>query len=93
MSLHLVLHGLAVKKHADALAIAEFAGIAPDAAAKFLAHAVARGRAVEAQGKFMLAPLARVALAGEYSREYAALRRMLHDRDAQRAGSTQVLFD
>jgi len=74
MSLHLVLHGLAVKKHADAVAIAEFAGIAADAAAKFLAHAVARGRAVEAQGKFMLAPLARVALAGEYSREYAALR-------------------
>jgi len=74
MGLHLVLHGLAVKKHADAAAIAEFAGIAPDAAAKFLADAVARGRAVETQGKFMLAPLARVALAGEYSREYAALR-------------------
>jgi len=74
MNLHLVLHGLAVKKHADAAAIAEFAGIAPNAAAKLLADAVARGRVIEAQGKFMLAPLARVSLLGEYSREYAALR-------------------
>jgi len=74
MSLHLVLHGLAVKKHAELVAIAEFAGITPAATAKLLADAVARGRVLEAQGRFMLAPLTRVSLMGEYSREYDALR-------------------
>jgi hypothetical protein len=74
VSLHLVLHGLAVKKHADTAAIAEFAGIDPQVAATLLAEGVARGRVLEAQGKFMLVPLARVSLANDYSREYRALR-------------------
>jgi hypothetical protein len=74
MSRHLVLHALAVKKHADAAAVAEFAGIGTDAAENLLADAVARGRVVEAQGKFTLASLARVSLAAEYSREYGVLR-------------------
>jgi hypothetical protein len=74
MTLHLILHGLAVKKHADAGAIAEFVGVAPEVAANLLADAVAHGRVIEAQGKYMLAPLTRVSLAGEYSREYGALR-------------------
>lgn len=74
MSLHLVLHALAVKKHADTAALAEFAGLELDEVSRLLADAVASGRAVAAQGKYALAPLARTALEGQYSREYTALR-------------------
>jgi hypothetical protein len=39
-----------------------------------LADVARSGRLIEAQGKYALAPLARVALDGQYSREYADLR-------------------
>jgi hypothetical protein len=74
MSQHLVLHGVAVKKHADARAIAEFAGLSGETTAKLLADCVKSGRVVEAQGKYLLAPLARVALEGQYAAQYASLR-------------------
>ena len=74
MSRHLVLHAIAVKKHADAGAIAELLGLPAADVGRLLADAVRSGRAIEAQGKHALAPLARVALDGQYSREYAALR-------------------
>jgi hypothetical protein len=74
MSKHLVLHGLAVKKHADARAIADFAGLSHGAVAQRLADFVKGGRVVEARGKYLLAPLARVVLEGQYVVEYAALR-------------------
>lgn len=74
MSVHLVLHAIAVKKHADAAAIADFLAMPAEDTGRLLAEAVRGGRAVEAQGKYALAPLARVALDGQYAREYAALR-------------------
>lgn len=74
MSLHLVMHGLAVKKHADARALAEFTCLPEAAVAGLLADGVKSGRIVEAQGKYLLAPLARVALDGQYGTTCASLR-------------------
>lgn len=71
---HLVLHGLAIKKLAAPEAIAELIGASPDAVAAQLAEAVASGRAIAIDGKFMLSPLAQIALEGDYSLHYAALR-------------------
>lgn len=72
--MHLVLHGLAIKKHAAAEAIAGTVGLDEPRVTALLREAVERGRVVEAHGRFTLAPLARAALAGEYSRHYAAVR-------------------
>lgn len=74
MSQHLVLHGVAVKKHADTRAIVEFTGLPESTVVKLLADGVKSGRIVEAQGKFLLAPLARVALDGQYGSTCASLR-------------------
>ncbi len=74
MSLHLILHALAVKKHVDAAVISDFTGLPVTDVSRVLAGAVARGRVIEAQRKFLLAPLARVALEGQYSREYGGPR-------------------
>ena len=74
MSLHLVLHALAVKKHADAPVLAEFTGLSQADVARLLGEAAASGRVVAAQGKYVLAPLARLALDGQYAREYANVR-------------------
>ncbi|WP_257547069.1 hypothetical protein [Sphingopyxis sp. DBS4] len=74
MTMHLVLHGLAIKKHADAGDIAGLIGMPVDAAARQLEEAAASGRAVEANGKYLLSPLARIALESDYSRQYADAR-------------------
>ena len=67
----LVLHGLAIKKHAGAEAVAGLIGVDAAKVTALLAQAVAEGRAVESGGAFMLTPLARMALEGEYSRAFA----------------------
>ena len=72
---HLVLHGLAIKKHADAAAVAKLVGLSSERVRAALADAVKRGRAAEAQGRYLLAPMARMALDGEYSKFYDGLRR------------------
>jgi hypothetical protein len=72
--MHLVLHGLAIKKHAGADAVAKLVGLTTERAQAALADAVKRGRAVEAQGRYVLSPTARMALDGEYSKYYGALR-------------------
>jgi hypothetical protein len=74
MSMHLVLHALAVKKHADVPALAEFTGLSSSEVDRLLAGAAGSGRVVAAQGKYVLTPLARLALDGQYAREYANLR-------------------
>ena len=68
---HLVLHGLAIKKYAGAAAVAGIAGLDPELTERLLNEAVARGKAVRAKDGYTLAPLARTALDGEYSRVYA----------------------
>jgi hypothetical protein len=74
VSLHLVLHALAVKKHTDAPVLAEFTGLSQADVARLLGEAAGSGRVVAAQGKYVLAPLARLALDGQYAREYANVR-------------------
>ena len=71
---HLVLHGLAVKKHAGAMAIADWIGLAPAAVATQLEQAVSGGRAAAAGGRFLLTPAGRLIVEAQYSRHYAAVR-------------------
>lgn len=71
---HLVMHGLAIKKHASPEAIAEILGIEVDDVRQVLGSLVTSGRAVSAQERYMLTPVARMALDSEYSRFYADLR-------------------
>lgn len=73
--IHLVLHGLAIKKHADAAAVAKLIGLSVERVSAALADAVKRGRVAESQGRYLLAPMARMALDGEYSKYYDGLRR------------------
>jgi len=72
--IHLVLHGLAIKKHANAEAVAKLIGLPVERVGVALADAVKRGRAAESQGRYLLAPMARMSLDGEYSKYYSDLR-------------------
>lgn len=72
--LHLVLHGLAIKKHATAEAIAGIIGIETARVAALLTESVAKGRVVEAKGKYSLQPMTRIALESDYSRYCSELR-------------------
>jgi hypothetical protein len=71
---HLVMHGLAVKKHGTPEAVAGIVGIEPEAVREVLAKLVEAKRVVEAQGKYLLTPPARMALDSDYSRLYGDLR-------------------
>jgi hypothetical protein len=71
---HQVLHGLAIKKHAGASDIARLVGLSEEATAAILRAAAVSGRALERDGKYLLSPLAQVAVESDYSRRYAALR-------------------
>lgn len=70
----LAYHGLAIKRHADAVAVAGLTGLAETRVRALLAEAVATGRAIETRGAMVLTPLARLALEGRYSLHFAALR-------------------
>ncbi len=72
--MQLALHGLAIKKHADAAAVAEITGLAPAAVQAALDEATASGRTVKAGDKYMLQPAAQIALKTGYSRDFAAQR-------------------
>ena len=72
--MHLALHGVAIKKHAAAEAVAAAVGLTPARAAALLAEAAAGGRVVEAQGAYALTPAGRMILDNQYSRFYDALR-------------------
>jgi hypothetical protein len=69
-----LLHGLAIKKHATPREIAPLVGMPEADVAALLQQAAKNGRAIETQGKYALTPLAQMALAGDYSRRFAALR-------------------
>ena len=71
---YLVLHGLAIKKHADAAAVAAAVRLDEAEVQAALDDAVAKGRAVRAGEAYSLTPVARVALDGAYSRLFAAQR-------------------
>jgi hypothetical protein len=69
-----VLHGLAVKKAAEADEVARIMGMPPDSVAKALEAAAASGDAMGARGKYMLTPKGRQRLDAAYPEEFAALR-------------------
>ena len=71
---YLVLHGLAIKKHADAAAVAAAVGLAESEVRAVLDDAVAKGRVARSGEGYTLVATARVALDGAYSRLYAAQR-------------------
>lgn len=70
----LALHGLAVKKAGGPDAVAEVLGADPAAVSAALDAAVAAGRAIGAQGTFMVTPPGREWLAERYPEAFAALR-------------------
>ena len=68
------MHGVAIRKHGDAAAIAGLAGLAIGQVQNVLANAVTAGRVVEVEGKYMLTACGQMILAGEYSRFNDTLR-------------------
>ncbi|MBK6661179.1 MAG: hypothetical protein IPG43_24985 [Proteobacteria bacterium] len=72
--LHQVMHGVAIRKHGDAKAVAALAGLPLARVEAVLSGAVAGGRVAEVDGKYMLTPCGQMMLAGEYSRFNDALR-------------------
>jgi hypothetical protein len=71
---HLVMHALAVKKHGTPEAVAGIVGLETSVVREILGQLAEAKRVVEAQGKYLLTPPARMALDGDYSRLYGALR-------------------
>ena len=71
---YLVLHGLAIKTHADAAAVAAAVGLEEAEVQAALDEAVERGRAARTGANYSLTPVTRVALDGAYSRLFAAQR-------------------
>ena len=72
--LHRVMHGVAIKKHGDAAAIAGIAGLPEARVAQVLAAAVTGGRIADVDGKYLLTPAGQMIVAAEYSRFCAPLR-------------------
>ncbi len=72
--MHLVMHGLAVKKHGTPEAIAGILGLDVNEVKAAIARLVEANRAIEVQGRYALTPPARMALESDYSRLYADLR-------------------
>ncbi len=73
-NLHMVMHGVAIKKHCEAGAVASLIGMPFERVADELVAAEQSGRLVVAEGKYMLSPAGHLILSGEYSRFYADLR-------------------
>jgi len=72
--MHLVMHGLAIKKHATPEDVAGVLGMDLDVVRETLARLVTAKRAVEAQGRYLLSPAARMLLDADYGRFYEELR-------------------
>ena len=68
--MHLVMHGLAIKKHASAEDVAGVLGLDADDVRDTLVKLVTAKRALEIRGRYMLAPAARMLLDAEYERFY-----------------------
>jgi hypothetical protein len=72
--LFLSLHGLAIKKHASSAQVADLVGLEADTVERELQQAAASGRAVEAQGKYMLTPVGKIGLESQYGQAFASIR-------------------
>jgi hypothetical protein len=64
------MHGLAIKKHATPEAVAGILGLDVEEVRTTLRKLVDSKRIVEAQGKYLLSPAARMALDSDYARFY-----------------------
>ncbi len=71
---HLALHGVAVKKHASAAAVADLLGVDAATLSACLIDATARGRASEVGGKYLLTPAGRMIINANYSWHCAVAR-------------------
>jgi pyruvate,orthophosphate dikinase len=71
---HLALHGVAVKKHANAAAVADLLDADVALIDACLLAAAARGRASEVGGRYLLTPAGRMIVEANYSRHYAQVR-------------------
>lgn len=71
---HLVLHGLSIKKYAQAEAISGLIGVPAERVEQILKEGVVKGTVLDVAGKFSVAPAARVSLKANFGRFYAALR-------------------
>lgn len=69
-----VHHGLAIRRHASAAAVAELMGLSEAEARGVLTASAATGRAVEVNGAYALTPLTRVALESRYGLYFDTLR-------------------
>ncbi len=72
--LHLVMHGVAIKKHGTAAAIAGIIDKPVELVSDVLAQAVVGDRVIDTDGKYMLSPAGQMIVAGEYSRFCRELR-------------------
>lgn len=72
--LHLVMHGVAIRKHGNAADIASVCGLPSARVEQVLASGVTHGRIVNTNGRFLLSPAGQLILASEYSRFYVRLR-------------------
>ena len=72
--LHLVMHGVAIKKHSTAEAIAGIIDQPVERVSEVLASAVAGDRVVDTEGKYMLSPAGHMIVSSEYSRFCGELR-------------------
>lgn len=73
-SMHLILHGLVIKKHATADQVATLLGVSASEAKNHLAQAEDEGRIVNIKNNYSLTPLGCIALDNDYSLHYADLR-------------------
>lgn len=71
---HLILHGLAIKRHSNPDDVADLIGVEVDDVRSCLEANVVTGRVLSLGDKYALAPGARLILNGEYSRHYADAR-------------------
>lgn len=72
--LHLVMHAVAIRKHVAAEDIAALTSLSPSRTGEVLTAAVAGGRVLEANGRYLLSPAGQLILASEYSRFCGGLR-------------------
>jgi hypothetical protein len=73
--MHLVMHGVAVKKYATLDDICSITELESNNVAGLLAEAVSKGRVADAKGKYLLTPAGQITLKSAYSKSYGELRR------------------
>jgi hypothetical protein len=71
---HTVLHGLYIKRYANAEVVAQITGVSSESARATIDAALAQGKVSEVSGRYTLTPIARVAHLANCSRFFGELR-------------------